>query len=138
MYYIPKNKDGSIDERQYYREQSALWFMEYMLRRVAYDRILKQEFKHYNSELMDLALEYIMNHRGWKNMPEAKICFSCKKKHYIFDPEGELCNRCLNNAKMSFSSWKNYRQKKATKHSIYWLGISIIGRKDRLEKLHKF
>lgn len=64
MYYIPKNKDGSIDERQYYREQSALWFMEYMLRRVAYDRILKQEFKHYNSELMDLALEYIMNHRG--------------------------------------------------------------------------
>ena len=38
--------------------------MEYMLRRVANDRFLKKDFKHYNSELMDLALEYIMNHRG--------------------------------------------------------------------------
>ena len=60
---LPKNKDGSLDEDQYNKEQTALAYIEYMLRRVANDRFLRMEFKKYDPYMMGCALEYIIERR---------------------------------------------------------------------------
>lgn len=65
------------------------------------------------------SLQPVTQKNNGDNMSERKICFTCKKIRVIYDPEGEMCDHCLNRAKMSFASWKKYRQKKATEHSIY-------------------
>jgi predicted amidophosphoribosyltransferase len=49
-------------------------------------------------------------------MLKYQICIRCKKSRPIYDPEGEYCMRCLNEAKYSFSTAKKIREERNAKN----------------------